>query len=416
MEIFKLFGSILVDSSEAEKSISSTGEKAEGLGAKLSNGIKTVAKWGAAVVGAATAIGTAMVGAAKSTADELDAIDKASIRMGLAAESYQELAYAANLSGVSMSVMEKAAKQLEGTDLNLDDALQQIMSIEDASQRTNAAIEMFGENVAYQMKPLLEAGADGLAEMRQEANDLGLVMSQDSVTAGAAMGDMFSKIEESMGALKNSLMAEFMPYIMQVLQWVIDMIPIVKDTVARFLDWIMPYLKPILDGVMAFIKGFFSLLNGDFKGFFDGIITLLKNLVPTMLQLGKNILNGLWDGIKGVWASITGWVTDKINWLKDKLTFWKKGNDSMQTDGSHASGLNYVPYDGYVAELHRGEMILNASNTQSLKNDLIEGIKEALGSGFGGNANIVVQSVLDGQIIGETAYEYSNNRARMYGV
>lgn len=59
MEIFKLFGSIMVDSSEAQKSISSTTEKTETLGQKLSNGIKTVAKWGTAVVGAATAVGGA---------------------------------------------------------------------------------------------------------------------------------------------------------------------------------------------------------------------------------------------------------------------------------------------------------------------------------------------------------------------
>lgn len=416
MEIFKLFGSIMVDSSEAQKSISSTTEKTETLGQKLSNGIKTVAKWGTAVVGAATAVGGAMVAAAKDTAAELDVIDKASIRMGIAAESYQELAYAANLSGVEMSVMEKAAKKLEGTDLNLDDALQQIMSITDETERTNAAIEMFGQNIAYQMTPLLAAGTDGLADMRKEANDLGLVMSQDSVTAGAAMGDMFTKIGESMSALKNSLMAEFMPYIMEILQWVIDMIPVVRDAVKRFLDWIMPYLKPILEGVMAFIKGVFALINGDFSGFKDGVVTLLKNLATAMVQLGKNILNGLWDGIKSVWASIWNWVNEKVAWLKDKLTFWKNGNASMQTDGSHAAGLNYVPYDGYIAELHRGEMVLNASNTQSLKDDLVEGLKEILQGGNFGNGTIIVQSVLDGRVIGETSYEYNQNKARMYGI
>ena len=29
-------------------------------------------------------------------------------------------------------------------------------------------------------------------------------------------------------------------------------------------------------------------------------------------------------------------------------------------NGSHASGLNYVPFDGYRAELHMGEAVLNA--------------------------------------------------------
>jgi hypothetical protein len=30
-------------------------------------------------------------------------------------------------------------------------------------------------------------------------------------------------------------------------------------------------------------------------------------------------------------------------------------------DGSHASGLGYVPRDGYIAELHKGEMVLTAN-------------------------------------------------------
>lgn len=33
-------------------------------------------------------------------------------------------------------------------------------------------------------------------------------------------------------------------------------------------------------------------------------------------------------------------------------------------DGSHAGGLDYVPYDGYIAQLHKGERILTATEAQ----------------------------------------------------
>ncbi|MBR0523103.1 MAG: hypothetical protein IJJ75_07915, partial [Firmicutes bacterium] len=165
MEIFKLFGSIMVDSAEAEKSISKTGEKAEGLGTKLSSGIKTAAKWAAGITAGAMAVGGAMVAAAKDTAATADTIDKASQRMGVSAEAYQELAYAAEMSGVSVGALEKAAKKLECTDLNMEEAMAQIMSIEDASERAAAAADLFGESVAYEMTPLLNAGAEGMADM-----------------------------------------------------------------------------------------------------------------------------------------------------------------------------------------------------------------------------------------------------------
>lgn len=41
----------------------------------------------------------------------------------------------------------------------------------------------------------------------------------------------------------------------------------------------------------------------------------------------------------------------------------RKGSGTV--DGSHASGLSYVPYDGYVAELHRGEQVLTAAEARS---------------------------------------------------
>lgn len=59
IEVFKLFGSIMVKNDEANKNISKTEEKAEGLGQKLIGGIGTAAKWGAAIAAAA---GTAALG------------------------------------------------------------------------------------------------------------------------------------------------------------------------------------------------------------------------------------------------------------------------------------------------------------------------------------------------------------------
>ena len=59
IEVFKLFGRIMVKNDEANKNISKTEEKAEGLGQKLIDGIGTAAKWGASIAAAA---GTAALG------------------------------------------------------------------------------------------------------------------------------------------------------------------------------------------------------------------------------------------------------------------------------------------------------------------------------------------------------------------
>lgn len=50
---------------------------------------------------------------------------------------------------------------------------------------------------------------------------------------------------------------------------------------------------------------------------------------------------------------------------------------SVSLSGSHAAGLSYVPYDGYVAELHRGERVLTAAQSREY-------------GGGGGGSSIVV--------------------------
>ena len=69
MEIFKLFGSILIDNDDANKSIRKTEQNAEGLGQKFQNGIQTAGRWGKAIATGATVAGGAIVGFVAATTD-----------------------------------------------------------------------------------------------------------------------------------------------------------------------------------------------------------------------------------------------------------------------------------------------------------------------------------------------------------
>ena len=440
MEIFKLVGSVMVDTADAEKSISKTGEEAEGLGHKLADGAGKAAKWAAGVATAAVAVGGAMVKAAKDTAADMDVIDKASQRMKIGAESYQELAHAANLSGVEMSTLEKAAKKLEGTDMNLDQALDQIYSLGTAEERAAKAAELFGDNVAYQMTPMLNASAAEMKDMRKEAHDLGLVMGEDAVKNGAALNDMFTKVEGSLEALKTGLVTELMPYVMEILDWVIENIPQIRDTVKSVMDailpivqpilnaimqmlppimqavsqlmnWLVPFIKPIINSISSLINGFLSLINGDVEGFANGIINFLSGIVNVFFNIGQSIFTALWNGLSNVWNSIENWISNKIGWVTNAFSF--VGNLFSGGGGeSHAGGLPYVPYDNYPAKLHRGETVLTAEDTQGLINDIK---RIADGGGSGGPIYITVQSVLDGKVIGESMTSYQRSKARAFG-
>ena len=93
-----------------------------------------------------------------------------------------------------------------------------------------------------------------------------------------------------------------------------------------------------------------------FEGAIKDPIGTIESIGSDLYNAGVEIFTSLWDGIKSVWDGISSWVEDKVNWIADKVTFWNNSQDSM--DGSHRTGLNEVPFDGYKAILHKGEMVL----------------------------------------------------------
>ncbi|MCR5811172.1 MAG: hypothetical protein K6G34_07225, partial [Lachnospiraceae bacterium] len=184
MDIFKLVGSVFIDTNEAENSLSKVDDKAEGTGKKIANMAGTFGKAALGIGAAAVGAGAAVLGMANNAAATADAIDKGSIRMGVSKTAYQELQYAAGQCGVEMSTLEKASKKLEGTDMNFDEAITQIMALGTEEERSAAAAELFGDTVAYQLSPILAGSAEDFQGLRDHASELGIVMSDDAVTAG----------------------------------------------------------------------------------------------------------------------------------------------------------------------------------------------------------------------------------------
>lgn len=102
-------------------------------------------------------------------------------------------------------------------------------------------------------------------------------------------------------------------------------------------------------------------------------------------------------------------------------------DNSAWADGSHASGLDRVPYDGYVAEVHKDEAILNAGEAdwwRSVRQNFALTVpavqtdsqkQDTSRSGEERPIQITTQVVLDGKKVGESVTTYQKNMERASG-
>ena len=99
----------------------------------------------------------------------------------------------------------------------------------------------------------------------------------------------------------------------------------------------------------------------------------VESIAGALFDAGASIFNSLWDGLKSIWEGIVSWVEDCVNWISEKVKFWrdqsnKVAQSSGSSNGSHASGLDYVPFDGYRATLHQGERVLTQEENKRYNN------------------------------------------------
>ena len=154
-------------------------------------------------------------------------------------------------------------------------------------------------------------------------------------------------------------------------------------------------------------------------------LTPVKDALTDLGTLGFNFLAGTVDTVSTAVEDLIGWWDDLMDKIqKGWKDFWgiEEGSRDMSSrgtgfvDGSHAQGLDYVPFDGYIAQLHRGEMVIPAREASMLReayghaassgvsiertiNNAAAGMVNGLSAlgGLGGNFRIEIPVIIDGK-------------------
>lgn len=273
---------------------------------------------------AASAVGFSLSQMMSKFLDTGDAIDKASIRLGIGAERLQSLQYAAKMSGATAEDMngalgklnENIAKAAAGKNEELASLFKKLgISLRDAnghvrtaadvlpefadaiqrntnsSVRARMAIAAFGD-AGQKLIPMLQDGSKGLADMEKRAHDLGLTMSQDDVKAAASLGDKFTDLGAVFDSFGNTISAKLAPVLGPLIDDLTEFLAKNKDAFAGRLSEAVSKLADSLKKV-----DFEKLANdamdcfhaiGELYDKIGGFDTILKALAA--LMAGKVII------------------------------------------------------------------------------------------------------------------------------
>lgn len=254
-------------------------------------------------------MGKAMVDTVAEVGELGDEIDKESQKLGLSAEKYQELSYAMEMSGASIDNVKKGIMQIntalagvengvEGASEQFDalgvsltnadgslkssedvllESIDALASMEDVTQRNALAQDIFGKSYT-ELAPLLNTGAEGIKDLMSEAEEYGMVMSNDVVSASADFDDSLTRMQGTIQGVKNNMVGQLLPSITTVING-------------------FSSLANGSTGASAMIKvGIYQMID-EFKEMIPEALAFVQTLSDTILEVAPSVVNALMDGI-----------------------------------------------------------------------------------------------------------------------
>lgn len=502
----------------------------------VSQGAQKVADKTKELSGAAAAALAAIGALAYKTVQSADDLNTLAKQTGFSTDELQKFQYASDLVDVSMDDITGAAKKLKKAvssdskalaslgvktrkadgsfrDINdiFYDTLAALGNIDNETERDAKAMEIFGKS-ADSLAGIVDDGGKALKELGQEAEDLGLIMSQDTldslnkvndeidtlkaqakarlaetgakamealtpvlekvigligrlltfigslntdqietiigvlavIAAISPLASLISKISGMVAAIPTLingvstaltwLMANPMALVIAAIVALVVLIATKGDEIQamlqRFDDWLQSIFAkdwtevfgPVLGGIL---NGFFDKIKDvwdSIKQIFDGIIDFIRGVFTGDWQRAwegvKKIFSGIMDGLALVFKwplnaiiSMINKIIDGINWLIGQA------NKLAGVFGVQIGKIGYIPMLAQGGIVTKGQAIvgeagpelLNVSNGKTTVTPLTNNAASTAPT------TIVVQSVLDGRIIGETVTKYQGRMARANG-
>lgn len=271
--------------SNATNQLQEFGKKATSIGKSLSKNVTAPI----AAIGAAAFANTVRIG---NFADALLDLEQ---QTGLSTDALQEYRQVTTQAGIATDAVARASENLQrrlasgeegskdltdglnalgissrdaaGNLRNIDDVLQEAINglsdFENITERNQLALKIFGRS-ASELAPLLALGSKEIENAKQQARDLGLVLSREALEGANEFRIAFDTLKNTLGGVANEIGIAFLP--------------IAQKLVAILQDKVVPLIKRVID--------FFKNLSENTKTTIVVIAGLVAGIGPLLVALG----------------------------------------------------------------------------------------------------------------------------------
>lgn len=282
---------------------------------------------GAALGGAAVGVGLLV----KNLADAGDRVDKTSQRLGIGRAELQELEYAAGTASISADDLgnslralgRRAAEAAQGnagfaahfrkagisvTDASgkvksagalFEEVADRLAALPEGGQRSAMAMNLLGD-AGIRMIPLLSAGSVEIARLRREAHELGGVLGDDVVDAGANFGTALLQLQLVLSGLRNEVIGGLLPAITEALQDFSEFVKVNREILA------VP-LKAFVTGLVSALKALLSITLPVVK-----VMVAVTGAVANSVWAMRALTIGFWAAVAALAAYVVGQVAAQL--------------------------------------------------------------------------------------------------------
>ena len=245
--------SLELDNSDFDTSITESQGLGNTFGTEMQgvfNGIKT-ALTVTGIVGAISGIVNGLKEAVNMTAQTADGIDKGSKRLNISTKNYQAWDHALKQSGSSINDLQKGILQMnnylngdksdamteafEKLKIDVDEAGTSTENLMEKTLKALAAFDGTKDERGYLVNALfgrggsslnafLDEGEEGVKNLLNEAEGLGLIMSDDEIKNAVAYGDAVANLNAELDAIRSAFVAEIIPVLKDATEWLTSLL------------------------------------------------------------------------------------------------------------------------------------------------------------------------------------------------